>query len=58
MSGSIRLFVTAALAEGAEVAATADQAHYLANVMRRGRASAAPADAGGRHLAGVCAAEA
>jgi 16S rRNA (uracil1498-N3)-methyltransferase len=35
MSGSIRLFVTAALAEGAEVAATADQAHYLANVMRR-----------------------
>jgi 16S rRNA (uracil1498-N3)-methyltransferase len=35
MSGSIRLFVTPALAEGAEIAATAAQAHYLAHVMRR-----------------------
>jgi 16S rRNA (uracil1498-N3)-methyltransferase len=35
MSGSIRLFVTEALAEGAEVAVTPDQAHYLAHVMRR-----------------------
>ncbi len=35
MSGSIRLFVTAALAPGAEIAATAAQAHYLGTVMRR-----------------------
>ncbi len=35
MSGSIRLFVTPALAEGAEIVGTADHAHYLANVMRR-----------------------
>ncbi len=35
MSGSIRLFVTPALAEGAELAASAAQAHYLAHVMRR-----------------------
>jgi 16S rRNA (uracil1498-N3)-methyltransferase len=35
MSGSIRLFVTPALSEGAEVAATPQQAHYLAHVMRR-----------------------
>jgi 16S rRNA (uracil1498-N3)-methyltransferase len=35
MSGSIRLFVTAALTDGAEVAATPPQAHYLAHVMRR-----------------------
>jgi 16S rRNA (uracil1498-N3)-methyltransferase len=36
MAGSIRLFVTAALAEGEELATTAAQAHYLAHVMRRG----------------------
>lgn len=35
MSGSIRLFVAPALAEGAEIAATPAQAHYLAHVMRR-----------------------
>jgi 16S rRNA (uracil1498-N3)-methyltransferase len=35
MSGSIRLFVHAALATGAEVTATPGQAHYLGNVMRR-----------------------
>ena len=35
MSGSIRLFVTAPLAPGAEIAATAAQAHYLGTVMRR-----------------------
>jgi 16S rRNA (uracil1498-N3)-methyltransferase len=35
MSGSIRLFVTPTLNEGAEVAATPQQAHYLAHVMRR-----------------------
>jgi 16S rRNA (uracil1498-N3)-methyltransferase len=35
MSGSIRLFVEAALAAGAEIAATAGQAHYLGSVMRR-----------------------
>jgi 16S rRNA (uracil1498-N3)-methyltransferase len=35
MSGSIRLFVTAPLAVGADVRATAAQAHYLAHVMRR-----------------------
>jgi 16S rRNA (uracil1498-N3)-methyltransferase len=35
MSGSIRLFVTPSLAEGAEIAATPAQAHYLAHVMRR-----------------------
>lgn len=35
MPGSIRLFVTAPLAAGAEVAATAAQAHYLGTVMRR-----------------------
>jgi 16S rRNA (uracil1498-N3)-methyltransferase len=36
MSGSIRLFVSAPLAEGAEVHATPGQAHYLGTVMRRG----------------------
>lgn len=36
MSGSIRLFVNAPLAAGAEVAATPGQAHYLGAVMRRG----------------------
>jgi 16S rRNA (uracil1498-N3)-methyltransferase len=35
MPGSIRLFVTAPLAAGAEIAATAGQAHYLGAVMRR-----------------------
>ncbi len=35
MVGSIRLFVDATLAEGAEVAATPGQAHYLGTVMRR-----------------------
>jgi 16S rRNA (uracil1498-N3)-methyltransferase len=35
MSGSIRLFVTAPLIEGARVPATASQAHYLGAVMRR-----------------------
>jgi 16S rRNA (uracil1498-N3)-methyltransferase len=36
MSGSIRLFVPAALAADAVVPATAAQAHYLGTVMRRG----------------------
>jgi 16S rRNA (uracil1498-N3)-methyltransferase len=36
MTGSIRLHVTAALAEGDTIAATPAQAHYLAHVMRRG----------------------
>jgi 16S rRNA (uracil1498-N3)-methyltransferase len=35
MSGSIRLFVTAPLAPGAEIGATQAQAHYLGTVMRR-----------------------
>lgn len=35
-SGSIRLFVTAPLLAGAEVSATAAQAHHLTHVMRRG----------------------
>jgi 16S rRNA (uracil1498-N3)-methyltransferase len=35
MSGSIRLHVTAALSAGAELDASASQAHYLAAVMRR-----------------------
>ncbi len=35
MPGSIRLFVDAPLAEGAEIAATPGQAHYLLTVMRR-----------------------
>jgi len=35
MPGSIRLFVTAPLAAGAEIAATAAQAHHLGGVMRR-----------------------
>lgn len=35
MSGSIRLFVDAALASGAEIRATPGQAHYLGTVMRR-----------------------
>jgi 16S rRNA (uracil1498-N3)-methyltransferase len=35
MTGSIRLHVAAALAEGSIVAATPAQAHYLGNVMRR-----------------------
>ena len=35
MPGSIRLFVTAPLAAGIEIAATAAQAHYLGTVMRR-----------------------
>jgi 16S rRNA (uracil1498-N3)-methyltransferase len=35
MPGSIRLFVTAPLATGAAIAATAGQAHYLGTVMRR-----------------------
>ena len=35
MPGSIRLFVTAQLAAGVEIAATAGQAHYLGTVMRR-----------------------
>jgi 16S rRNA (uracil1498-N3)-methyltransferase len=35
MPGSIRLFVDAPLTEGAEVAATPGQAHYLGTVMRR-----------------------
>lgn len=36
MTGSIRLHVAAALAEGETIAVTAAQAHYLAHVMRRG----------------------
>jgi 16S rRNA (uracil1498-N3)-methyltransferase len=36
MSGSIRLFIQAALAAGAALDATPGQAHYLATVMRRG----------------------
>lgn len=36
MPGSIRLFVSAHLTAGAEIAATPAQAHYLATVMRRG----------------------
>ncbi len=36
MTPSIRLHVTAALSEGAEVPATPGQAHYLGAVMRRG----------------------
>jgi 16S rRNA (uracil1498-N3)-methyltransferase len=36
MPGSIRLFVDADLAPGAEIFATAGQAHYLGTVMRRG----------------------
>src|SRR6516225_6833782 len=36
MTGSIRLHVADALAEGSLVTATSAQAHYLANVMRRG----------------------
>ena len=36
MPGSIRLFVAPDLAEGAELAASPPQAHYLAHVMRRG----------------------
>lgn len=36
MTGSIRLYLPAALAAGDSVAATPAQAHYLANVMRRG----------------------
>ena len=36
MSGSIRLFVAAPLHAGAEIDATAGQAHYLGTVMRRG----------------------
>jgi 16S rRNA (uracil1498-N3)-methyltransferase len=35
MPGSIRLFVTTALGPGAEITATAAQAHYLGSVMRR-----------------------
>jgi len=35
MSGSIRLYVPVPLHEGADVAATPGQAHYLATVMRR-----------------------
>jgi 16S rRNA (uracil1498-N3)-methyltransferase len=35
MPGSIRLFVTAPLHQGAELAATTAQAHYLGTVMRR-----------------------
>lgn len=36
MTGSIRLFTTQPLETGRDVAATPEQAHYLANVMRRG----------------------
>jgi 16S rRNA (uracil1498-N3)-methyltransferase len=36
LTGSIRLHVEAPLREGAEIAATPGQAHYLAAVMRRG----------------------
>jgi 16S rRNA (uracil1498-N3)-methyltransferase len=36
MPGSIRLYVAATLAEGASIAVTPEQAHYLATVMRRG----------------------
>ena len=36
MSGSIRLHVAAGLRDGAELDATAAQAHYLGSVMRRG----------------------
>ena len=35
MTGSIRLYVTASLAAGESVQASAAQAHYLATVMRR-----------------------
>jgi 16S rRNA (uracil1498-N3)-methyltransferase len=35
MAGSIRLYTTSTLAEGASVAASAAQAHYLGHVMRR-----------------------
>jgi 16S rRNA (uracil1498-N3)-methyltransferase len=40
MTGSIRLHVAAALAEGSTVAVPPAQAHYLGNVMRRGRGDA------------------
>jgi 16S rRNA (uracil1498-N3)-methyltransferase len=36
MTGSIRLHVAPALSEGSVIAATAEQAHYLGTVMRRG----------------------
>jgi 16S rRNA (uracil1498-N3)-methyltransferase len=36
LPGSVRLFVSAPLFEGAVIGATAAQAHYLGNVMRRG----------------------
>ncbi len=36
MTGSIRLFTTQALASDLNIQATPEQAHYLANVMRRG----------------------
>ncbi len=36
MTGSIRLFTTQTLEEGAELAATPEHAHYLGSVMRRG----------------------
>jgi len=36
MPGSIRLYVAAALAEGASIVTTPAQAHYLGTVMRRG----------------------
>lgn len=36
MTGSIRLFTTAPLHEGATIAATPEQAHYLGSVMRQG----------------------
>jgi 16S rRNA (uracil1498-N3)-methyltransferase len=36
MTGSIRLFTTQPLALGTDISATPEQAHYLANVMRRG----------------------
>jgi 16S rRNA (uracil1498-N3)-methyltransferase len=36
MTGSIRLFLPSPLREGAEIAGSAGQAHYLGNVMRRG----------------------
>lgn len=39
-SGKIRLFVDACLSEGADVALSRDQAHYLFNVMRQGPGSA------------------
>ncbi len=57
MSGSIRLFVDAPLAAGAEVAASQGQAHYLGIVMRRapGEAVRVFNGSGGEWLARIAA---